>query len=205
MEALENTLPAFERAIELGTDYIECDIRLTKDKVPIVFHDDKESETLICELTFKEVKNRNENIPTFEELLNLEFEKTGLMIEIKKTKHPSDVKIIYDALKSCDSLPHFFIGSIEVNLVAYLKKLDSELPLIGIVESEKQLDAFLELQPQVLAFHHPLLNPKRIAILHAKKIEVWGWTIDDPSFHMEGLDGIITNNVAHFLQTRSHG
>ena len=204
MEAPENTLLAFKRAIELGSDYIECDIRLTKDKVPIVFHDDKMSEAFICELSLKEVKSQNASVPTFEELLSLRFEKTGLMIEIKKTEQLSDVKIIYDVLKSCNSLPHFFIGSIEVNIVAYLKKLDSDLPLIGIVESENQLEAFLQLQPQVLAFHYPLLNPLLMTTLHAQKIEIWGWTIDDPSFEIEGLDGIITNNVAHFLQTKPH-
>jgi len=34
----ENTIPAFERAIELGADTIELDVRLTSDNVPVVFH-----------------------------------------------------------------------------------------------------------------------------------------------------------------------
>ena len=32
----ENTLPAFERAIELGADAVELDVRLTADGVPVV-------------------------------------------------------------------------------------------------------------------------------------------------------------------------
>lgn len=35
----ENTIPAFSRAMELGVDYIELDVGLTKDKVPVVHHD----------------------------------------------------------------------------------------------------------------------------------------------------------------------
>jgi glycerophosphoryl diester phosphodiesterase len=203
VEAPENTLSAFKRAIELGSDYIECDIRLTKDKVPIVFHDDKINETLISELTFEEVKSQNENIPTLEELLSLKFNKTGLMIEIKKIDPLSDVEIIYDTVNKKKSPPDFYLGSIEIDIAIYLHQLDPELPLIGIVELEEHLDEFLKLNPQVLAFHYSLLDPKRIASLQAKKIKVWAWTIDDPHFEMEGLDGIITNNVAHFLQTRS--
>lgn len=198
LEAPENTLLAFQRAIQLGADFVECDIRLTKDKVPIVIHDEKIDQALVCELTFEEVE-----ILSFEELLNLNFGKTGLMIEIKKVAPLSDVKHICEKIKKCNAPPHFYIGSLEVDIVAYLQKLNRDLPLIGIAESEKQIDAFLQLQPAVMALHHPLLSPERIAELHTKNVEVWGWTIDNPGFHVEGLDGIITNNVARFLQTRS--
>jgi len=34
----ENTIPAFQRAIELGADAVELDVRLTKDKIPVVYH-----------------------------------------------------------------------------------------------------------------------------------------------------------------------
>jgi glycerophosphoryl diester phosphodiesterase len=34
----ENTIPAFLRAIELGADAVELDVRLTKDKIPVVYH-----------------------------------------------------------------------------------------------------------------------------------------------------------------------
>jgi len=36
----ENTIPAFERALEVGADYIESDIQVSKDGVPVLFHDD---------------------------------------------------------------------------------------------------------------------------------------------------------------------
>lgn len=37
-EAPENTLLSFQRAIELGADAIELDVRLTSDRVPVVYH-----------------------------------------------------------------------------------------------------------------------------------------------------------------------
>ena len=35
----ENTIPAFERAIELGVDVLELDLGMTRDGVPVVHHD----------------------------------------------------------------------------------------------------------------------------------------------------------------------
>ena len=38
-DTLENTLMAFHQAIDMGADMLELDVRLTKDGVPVVFHD----------------------------------------------------------------------------------------------------------------------------------------------------------------------
>ena len=43
--APENTLAAFQKAIEIGAEGIEFDVRLAKDGVPIVFHDSKLQRT----------------------------------------------------------------------------------------------------------------------------------------------------------------
>ena len=37
-DAPENTIPSFERAIDLGADAVELDVRLTRDRVPVVYH-----------------------------------------------------------------------------------------------------------------------------------------------------------------------
>ena len=88
----ENSLLAFQLAVE--RDYgIELDVQLTKDNIPIVFHDydlnrvckiDRE----ISESTFDELKSinlydSNQKIPTLESVLNLVDGKVPLIIELK--------------------------------------------------------------------------------------------------------------------------
>jgi glycerophosphoryl diester phosphodiesterase len=77
-DAPENTMPAFQRAIDLGYIYIETDVHVTRDGVLLAFHDDDLSRTcdrpgLICELDYAEVSqarvNGAEPIPRLEDLI----------------------------------------------------------------------------------------------------------------------------------------
>lgn len=92
----ENSLPAFEKAIEHGYA-IETDIHITADGEVVVFHDDRlkrmcgvegiiESKTL-AELKELKLGGTEHKIPTFKELLELVDGKVPLLIEFK-TKSP---------------------------------------------------------------------------------------------------------------------
>ena len=57
----ENTILSFKKAINIGVDEIEFDVQLTKDKVPIVFHDDfldriTNKRGCVSDLTLKKIK-----------------------------------------------------------------------------------------------------------------------------------------------------
>jgi glycerophosphoryl diester phosphodiesterase len=88
----ENTLKAFRKALEMKVDMVELDVRLTKDKVPVVMHDDDVDRTTngrgkVAEFTLKELKKLDagdgEKIPTLQEVIDLIKGKSKLMIELK--------------------------------------------------------------------------------------------------------------------------
>ncbi len=75
----ENTLRAFEHAVELGYMYLETDVHLTRDGVLIAFHDSSldrvtDSQGAIEDLTWEEVSAARiagtDPIPRFDELMN---------------------------------------------------------------------------------------------------------------------------------------
>src|SRR4051794_25530948 len=77
-EAPENTLPAFQRAVDLGYRYLETDVHVTADGVLVAFHDDDLSRTcgrpgLIHELPWSVVAEARvhgrEPVPLLDELL----------------------------------------------------------------------------------------------------------------------------------------
>jgi glycerophosphoryl diester phosphodiesterase len=114
----ENTIPAFQKAIELGADAVELDVRLTNDKVPVVYHYyylDKitslqgpifsYSYEQLCqaEFTNMQVGFDSARIPTLVEVLDEIGGKIGLEIEIKGPE-PESTIIIGDVLKKFKNL-----------------------------------------------------------------------------------------------------
>ncbi len=99
-QAPENSIPAFRKAVEAGFG-IELDVQLTRDRVPVVFHD----ETLdrVCrvpgrvrDFTFEELQHfplyaSHERIPRFSEVLKLVDGKVPLIVEIKVHESASEV------------------------------------------------------------------------------------------------------------------
>ena len=91
-DAPENSLPAFARAAEKGFG-IEMDIQLTKDKVPVVFHDFTlkracRTSGKVIDYTYDELKKlelfrSQEHIPTFEEALEVIDGRVPIIVELK--------------------------------------------------------------------------------------------------------------------------
>ncbi len=91
----ENTLRAFERAIEQGADAIEFDVRQTADRTLIVHHDEKIQGKIIRRLTYADVDRlagrRDHHIPTLEEVVVLARGKIRLNAELKEEGYEEEV------------------------------------------------------------------------------------------------------------------
>jgi len=95
----ENTLPAFEAAMNMGADMVELDVQLTSDKEVVVFHDEKLSRCTdgggrvsnwslaglkkLDAGSWFDKKFKNTRIPTLAEALDLCKNKIAVNIEIK--------------------------------------------------------------------------------------------------------------------------
>ena len=106
----ENTLPAFLKSIELGSDIVELDLRMTKDGCVVVIHDGSVDRTtdghgLVAELTLAQIKaldagfaftldggktfphrGQGVTVPTLEEVLTA-LPEAHLMLEVKVGSH----------------------------------------------------------------------------------------------------------------------
>lgn len=103
--APENTMAAFELALEMEVDMIELDVRNTSDEQIIVFHDETLDRTtdgtgLVHDYTLDEIKKLDagawfgeakfveERVPTLKEVLDYINGRCKVLIEIKHMDHP---------------------------------------------------------------------------------------------------------------------
>ena len=108
----ENTLAAYEAAIEAGVDFVEVDLRTTRDGHIVSIHN-KEIDSyvangeqgLVCEMTLEQLKRldigsrinlqwSNERIPTFEEILELCKGRVGIYLDLKDASVERLVSIV---------------------------------------------------------------------------------------------------------------
>ena len=85
-EEKENTLPAFERAVELGADYVEFDVQASSDGGLVVFHDlrlDRLTEATGPLRARSLGELRELGIPTLADVLELTAGRIGVMAELK--------------------------------------------------------------------------------------------------------------------------
>lgn len=130
----ENSVPAFERAAELGFG-IETDVQMSKDGVLVVFHDDDLERMTgikgkLTDFTFEELRkirllNSDCSIPTFEEFLH-SANGVNLVVEIKTHDNIGEVEQkTYDALKKYSG--RFCVESFNPFIIRWFKKHAKEV------------------------------------------------------------------------------
>jgi len=90
-----NTLRSFQKAIELGADMIEFDVRRTKDNILIAHHDWIIENKTISELTYQDILGRQQDrqvsVPTFEAVLNLAKGRIRIDVDVKEEGYENEV------------------------------------------------------------------------------------------------------------------
>jgi glycerophosphoryl diester phosphodiesterase len=103
--APENTMASFELGRDLGSDMLELDVHLSKDKELVIMHDGDVSRTTdgngrVRDMTLNEIKQldagvtfderfKGQRVPTLEEVLSWAKGRIPLVIEIKGDPHPA--------------------------------------------------------------------------------------------------------------------
>ncbi len=103
---VENTLSAFQGAIDVGADFFELDVRTTSDGRLVLMHDNTVNRTTngkgkVREMTFDQIRALDaggNQVPTFEEALSLAHRRIGVYVDCKDIS-PSD---LVNALEKAD-------------------------------------------------------------------------------------------------------
>jgi len=212
----ENTLQAFQYAVDMGYRYLETDVHVTSDGVLVAFHDDDLQRTCgipgkISELPWSTVSKAlvegKAPIPMLEDLLGT-FPDARVNIDCKTN---AAVDALIASLRRTNSLDRVCVAAFsDLRLRRLRKALGKELcSSLGPIELA-QLRFGLLPRPPGLAAQVPVkqfitvVNKAFVDRSHRLGLQVHVWTIDDAP-EMErlldlGVDGIMTDRPAILKQ-----
>ena len=188
--AQENTLAAFQNAINVGADYVEIDLRTSKDSQLVIMHDatvnrmtngiGKVSDLTWAELKQLKVIEKNhpewpeQSIPLFSEVLKLCKGKINIYLDFKN----ADVNASYQALKKAGMQHSVIVYINAAHQLVEWKKIAPQIPLMvslpDSVQSAAELNSFLDqYKIHLLDGSYKEYTVEMVKAAKAKNIPVW--------------------------------
>jgi glycerophosphoryl diester phosphodiesterase len=203
----ELTKVAYKAAIDEGADGFECDVRLTKDKQLVLWHDPDlqrvaGNSALIANSNFVDIKRLYRQVMTLEELLVLARDnKKDLAIE---TKHPvpsgsAVEKKVMQLIQQEKQANDIFVMSFSWLALENIRKIDPQQKTVALLHDKfsfamRRFTSAQAIGPGISAFRnkpHVNQDPRKLFV----------WTVDnadDMRFCADnGVDVLITNTPSY--------
>lgn len=223
--APENTIAAFEQAYETGADFIEFDVHLSKDGVPVVIHDatlarttDSDEDHAVHHLSVQELKQYDagswfgdeyagEPLPTLERVLDHLAGKMGIFVEIKG-QEGSEKELVTKTLEVVNrhSVTHespIIVGSFSLEVLREVIAQAPDQPVLGNALDLESVRSMLHLGVRHIDLDHKIVTKEVVHKLREQGAIVWCFTVDDGDVAKQlfdwGVDGLITNEAHRFV------
>jgi glycerophosphoryl diester phosphodiesterase len=212
----ENTLVAFERAVQLGAGFIETDLHLTRDARFVAIHDATLERTTngrgeVRDFTLAELRrldagmwydreHMGQRIPTLEEILDFARKHDVIFyLEVKYDASWGMHHSLIAALQAADYAGRTIVISFDQATLAALRRVDPAA-MMGFLVDEAGTDSVkeaIELGARQLCPKAHLVTRELVDQAHGADLQVATWTVDDPEEMRRvigaGVDGVMTN------------
>lgn len=215
----ENTMAAFQRALELGATGIETDVQMTSDGQLVLIHDESLQRTagspkLVKDVTLDELKQldagswfdpvfNGERIPTLRELLELvkPYEGVQINIELKNgiILYPGMEEAVIEEIRSHGMEERIIISSFNHYSLVLCKRIAPEVRT-GILYSEGLYEPWeyaARIGANALHAYHYAVLPEWAAQAAERGIAYHPWTVNETTEMKRlleaGVAGIITD------------
>jgi len=214
----ENTMLAFQKAAEVGSDGIELDVHLSKDRKLVIIHDELLQRTcgregLVSDYTLKELMaiqagktkddRYNTPIPSFEEYCAFAAKNkliTNIEIKTNRCWYQDIERIAVDMVKAFGLEDRVIVSSFNWLSVVRVKQLAPELPCALLYEDQRVQHLPLQAKDLGIQFIHPdfrLLDEEAVLECKEQGIGLNVWTINDESRMFQlikwKVSGVISN------------
>ncbi len=217
--APENTLPAVTAAIAAGFDYVEVDVRLTADGIPVLMHDATVDRTTdgrgqIAEMTLAQVQGLDAGgwfdprfagvgVPTAAAFLDvIAATRARAIIEVKGEWDAAAAAALVRAIADRGLERRVAIASFDVGLLALVAAESDVIARLAIFrelpQDAVQAAADIEVRGIIVARREITAQPELVAQLQAHDVRVVVYTLNDDDHWADavelGVDGIVTDD-----------
>jgi glycerophosphoryl diester phosphodiesterase len=199
--AVENTLEAFELALEHGCDGFEFDVRRTADGVPVICHGPLVHHRAVARNPHDTLLQHAPQLPSLHDVLARFASRCYLYIEIKVPGLEDCVLRLLDAYPPGRG---FVVASFFPEVIEAFRARHSSVPLGFICSNPRELVRWPELPVEFVMPRHPLITPELVARMHANGKQVFTWTVNSErrmrTVASAGVDGIASDDTVRLRQ-----
>ncbi|MDP8024039.1 MAG: glycerophosphodiester phosphodiesterase [Nitrososphaeria archaeon] len=198
--APENTLPAFDLALQYGMDGVELDVHESADGEIIVMHDELVDRTTngngyIKEMTLEQIKSLDAGIkfspkyagtkvPTLSEVFERYREKFLYKVEIKHSYeyYPGIEEKVLETIEKFHLKKNVQIISFDFNALKRIRELDRDIDVGLIIEGRPRwfVDIAKKLEAKwIQAFQGLVYSKDDVIELHKKEVKLGLWTVNE--------------------------
>lgn len=180
--APENTLAAIRAGVKANADFIEFDVRVTRDNQMILSHDPTLSRMfginkVVAELTLKEIRKVCPEVPTLPEALRA-CANTDVIIDIKVAINPKRLMQVFCQFSELN----IQVASLEPGI---LKAIKAESPkqmcyLVNHWQWRKALRNIRAVRADGLCMHYMALNPFVYYIARHRQVSMYVYPLNRP-------------------------
>ncbi|MFH6998242.1 glycerophosphodiester phosphodiesterase [Flavobacterium sp. FlaQc-57] len=204
----ENTLKAFQKALDLNADGIELDVHLSADGYLIVIHDETIDRTtkgkgLVNTFSLSELKSflidDQYQIPTLKDVFDLVDKKCLINIELKGLGTASKVVSLIEEYISEKNwnYNHFIVSSFDWNMLQETSNLNIAIGVLTEDDLDKALAFAEKIKAKAINPDFQLLNANNVKEIQEKGFLVLPWTVNDKEdiqkIKSYNVDGIISD------------
>lgn len=211
----ENTRSAFLKALEIEADWIEADIRLSKDGRWVIIHDPDLKKHIgtrqkVEALTLAELKQydlgswfgfefKGETILTLEEACHLILPRASLILDVKTEGQPSALAASLKQVLERENQRKVLLSSFSLSFLKECHRVMPDILLGYLFDHPNMLKTWLAYKEPLYSLHphQSLFTSEMVERAHSKGLKVFVWTVnraqDMEEVMKRGADGFFTD------------
>jgi glycerophosphoryl diester phosphodiesterase len=224
----ENTLVAISSAIDLGVNMVEVDVRLTRDGIPVLMHDDRVDDTtsgtgFVKDFTWEELRTldvatrrgtefMDQSVPSLKDTLDVAVGRVALNLDVKVPEAAEPTAIAALAAGASGSV---VISGCNERSVRRVQSVSSEIStllnlddlLAGIDPTDAPSVALAsvgvacDLGAMAINVPHQLVDTELVRQANVAGIGTWAFTVDDEDRFSELIDTGVDSITTNWPET----